>query len=42
MYQSFQIFFKPNPDMVHEIIEKYNPILLERTAYNFADTFSNL
>ena len=31
-----------NADMVHEIIEKYNPILLERTAYNFADTFSNL
>ncbi|MDE1840909.1 MAG: winged helix-turn-helix transcriptional regulator [Thaumarchaeota archaeon] len=31
-----------NVDMVHEIIEKYNPILLERTAYNFADTFSSL
>ncbi len=31
-----------NPDMVREIIEKYNPVLLERTAYNFADTFSNL
>ncbi len=31
-----------NPDMVREIIEKYNPVLLERTAYNFADTFANL
>jgi predicted transcriptional regulator len=31
-----------NIDMVHEIIEKYNPVLLERTAYNFADTFSSL
>ena len=31
-----------NRDMVHEIIEKYNPILLERAAYNFADTFSTL
>ncbi len=29
-------------EMVHEIIEKYNPALLERTAYNFADTFSSL
>jgi len=31
-----------NVDMVREIIQKYNPILLERTAYNLADTFSNL
>lgn len=31
-----------NMDMVREIIQKYNPILLERTAYNLADTFSNL
>lgn len=31
-----------SPDMVREIIEKYNPVLLERTAYQFADTFSNL
>ncbi len=31
-----------NPDMVREIIVKYNPVLLERTAYQFADTFSNL
>ncbi len=37
-----KIYFLRNPDMVHEIIEKYNPILLERTAYNLADTFSNL
>ena len=37
-----KIYFLKNPDMVHEIIEKYNPILLERTAYNFADTFSSL
>jgi predicted transcriptional regulator len=35
-------YFLKNPDMVHEIIEKYNPILLERAAYNFADTFSTL
>ena len=31
-----------NVDMVREIIQKYNPILLERTAYNLADTFSSL
>ena len=31
-----------NVDMVREIIQKYNPMLLERTAYNLADTFSNL
>lgn len=37
-----KVYFLRNADMVHEIIEKYNPILLERTAYNFADTFSNL
>jgi len=37
-----KVYFLRNPDMVREIIEKYNPILLERTAYNFADTFSNL
>jgi predicted transcriptional regulator len=35
-------YFLRNEDMVCEIIQKYNPILLERTAYNFADTFSNL
>lgn len=35
-------YFLKNSDMVHEIIEKYNPILLERAAYNFADTFSTL
>ncbi|HEX5358511.1 MAG TPA: winged helix-turn-helix transcriptional regulator [Candidatus Nitrosotalea sp.] len=37
-----KIYFLKNPDMVREIIEKYNPVLLERTAYNFADTFSSL
>jgi predicted transcriptional regulator len=37
-----KVYFLRNPDMVCEIIQKYNPILLERTAYNFADTFSNL
>jgi|ERR1700687_2159123 len=37
-----KIYFLRNADMVHEIIEKYNPLLLERTAYNLADTFSNL
>ena len=31
-----------NSVMVREIIQKYNPLLLERIAYNFADTFSNL
>ncbi|MFZ0185199.1 MAG: winged helix-turn-helix transcriptional regulator [Nitrosotalea sp.] len=37
-----KVYFLKNTDMVREIIEKYNPILLERTAYNFADTFANL
>lgn len=37
-----KVYFLKNRDMVHEIIEKYNPILLERAAYNFADTFSTL
>jgi DNA-binding transcriptional regulator GbsR (MarR family) len=37
-----KIYFLRNADMVNEIIEKYNPVLLERTAYNLADTFSNL
>jgi predicted transcriptional regulator len=37
-----KVYFLRNVDMVHEIIEKYNPVLLERTAYNLADTFSNL
>lgn len=37
-----KMYFLKNIDMVHEIIEKYNPVLLERTAYNFADTFSIL
>jgi len=37
-----KVYFLRNTDMVREIIEKYNPILLERTAYNFADTFANL
>ncbi|MHB8546907.1 MAG: winged helix-turn-helix transcriptional regulator [Nitrosotalea sp.] len=37
-----KVYFLKNIDMVHEIIEKYNPVLLERTAYNFADTFSSL
>ena len=31
-----------NVDMVREIIQKCNPMLLERTAYNLADTFSHL
>ena len=31
-----------NLDMTREIIQKYNPILLERTAYNLADTLANL
>ncbi len=37
-----KVYFLRNTDMVREIIEKYNPVLLERTAYNFADTFANL
>jgi predicted transcriptional regulator len=37
-----KVYFLRNGDMVHEIIEKYNPLLLERTAFNLADTFSNL
>ena len=37
-----KVYFLKNADMVREIIEKYNPVLLERTAYNFADTFSSL
>lgn len=37
-----KVYFLRNPDMVHEIIERYSPVLLERSAYNFADTFSNL
>jgi predicted transcriptional regulator len=37
-----KVYFLRNIDMVREIIEKYNPVLLERTAYNFADIFSNL
>jgi predicted transcriptional regulator len=37
-----KIYFLKNVDMVHEIIQRYNPVLLERTAYNFADTFSSL
>jgi predicted transcriptional regulator len=37
-----KVYYLKNAVMVHEIIEKYNPILLERTAYNLADTFSNL
>jgi len=37
-----KVYFLKNVDMVREIIEKYNPILLERAAYNFADTFGNL
>jgi predicted transcriptional regulator len=35
-------YYLKNTDMVREIIEKYNPILLERTAYNLADTISAL
>ncbi|MEO9277874.1 MAG: winged helix-turn-helix transcriptional regulator [Nitrososphaera sp.] len=37
-----RIYRLKNPDMTREIIQKYNPILLERTAYNLADTLSNL
>lgn len=37
-----KVYFLKNADMVHEIIEKYNPLLLERAAYNLADTFVNL
>jgi|SRR5579872_4351905 len=37
-----KVYFLKNADMVREIIQRYNPVLLERTAYNFADTFSSL
>jgi len=37
-----KVYYLKNADMVREIITKYNPVLLERVAYNFADTFSNL
>ena len=37
-----KVYYLKNVDMVREIIERYNPVLLERTAYNFADTFSSL
>jgi predicted transcriptional regulator len=37
-----KVYLLKNADMVNEIIQKYNPVLLERVAYNFADTFSNL
>ena len=37
-----KVYCLKNSDMVREIIQKYNPILLERTAYNLADTLSNL
>jgi len=42
MVELKKVYFLAKPDMVREIIQKYNPILLERTAYNFADTFSSL
>ncbi|TLX85032.1 MAG: winged helix-turn-helix transcriptional regulator [Thaumarchaeota archaeon] len=37
-----KVFYIKKIDMAKEIIQKYNPILLERTAYNLADTFSSL
>lgn len=37
-----KIYYIKNVDIVREIIQKYNPVLLERIAYSFADTFSNL
>jgi predicted transcriptional regulator len=37
-----KVYLLKNADMVNEIIKKYNPVLLERVAYNFAETFSNL
>ena len=37
-----KVYCLKNADMIREIIQKYNPILLERTAYNLADTLSNL
>jgi predicted transcriptional regulator len=42
MVELKKVYLLKNADMVREIIQKYNPVLLERTAYNFADTFSNL
>ncbi|MDE1769625.1 MAG: winged helix-turn-helix transcriptional regulator [Thaumarchaeota archaeon] len=40
--ESKRLYFLKNECMVNEIIQKYNPLILERTAYNFADIFSNL
>ena len=37
-----RIYYIRNIDMVREIIQKYSPALLDRTAYSLADTFSNL
>ena len=37
-----KIYYIKNIDMVREIIQKYSPALLDRTAYSLADTFSNL
>ena len=37
-----RIYMLKNQDMVREIIQRYNPVLLERTAYNLAETFTNL
>lgn len=35
-------YYLKNMLLIREIIQKYNPILLERMAYNLADTFSSL
>lgn len=37
-----RVYRLKNPDMTREIIQRYSPVLLERTAYNLADAFSNL
>lgn len=42
MLELKRIYRLKNLDMTREIIQKYNPILLERTAYNLADTLANL
>lgn len=42
MQEYRRVYRLENSDMAREIIQKYNPVLLERTAYNLAETFANL
>lgn len=42
MHEFRRVYRLKSSDMAREIIQKYNPVLLERTAYNLAETFANL